>query len=105
MYDENTKKVIDSRQKCPRCGGEVRLFNVVKARTVLRQSDDVPDADEQKEWRYEMRCMNCSVIWKLKGKPRTQRGTKKMDFTSVRSAIREWNGIARREKKGDFENA
>lgn len=83
MYDADTQHVIDSRQRCPECGGESRLFE----RT-------------QPEWRYEIRCRACKKVWTLKTRPRTLKDSMRLDQSTVRKAISEWNAIAMKAKKG-----
>ena len=94
MYDARTQKVVDSRQRCPVCDGESRIFNCL-----------LP------EWHYEIRCKDCGSVWKLVTKPETVRGKLQYSGANVRKAIREWNAIAimerksRREAKEREENA
>ena len=81
MFDKKTMQVINSRQKCPCCGEEVRIFNCTTP------------------WRYEVRCQKCRKVWPLETKPETYRGTIRLTGKSARKATAEWNAISMKERK------
>ena len=80
-FAEKTQKVIDSREKCPRCGNKVRLIHFC-----------VPFE------RYEMRCWPCQQTWMLKTPVEQKQGAFMISDRTVIACLTEWNEIAAKER-------
>ena len=81
-WSEKTNVIIAEREKCPMCGGNVRLISIIEP---IRY--------------YQIRCRPCDESWPLKTPVEITPGAVMISDATVIRCIREWNEIARKEKE------